>query len=77
MINPYEIITWNLDKHYLLDLAAAGISIPPTLFLEKGETGSLAEKVATRDWKEIILKPVVSGAARHTYRFLPGGSGAA
>ncbi len=71
MINPYEIINWNLDKHYLLDLAEAGIHIPPSLFLEKGEAGSLAEKIAGTDWKELILKPVVSGAARHTYRFLP------
>lgn len=75
MINPYEIIRWNLDKHYLLDLARAGIHIPPTLFLEKGETGSLAEKLAGTFWKEVILKPVVSGAARHTYRFLPEESG--
>ncbi len=71
MINPYEIISWNLDKHYLQDLAASGINIPPTLFLEKGVSGSLSTKIATTDWKEIILKPVVSGAARHTYRFLP------
>jgi glutathione synthase/RimK-type ligase-like ATP-grasp enzyme len=75
MINPYEIIKWNLDKHYLLDLAGSGINIPPTLFLEKGEAGSLSEKVAAKTWKEIILKPVVSGAARHTYRFLPEDAG--
>lgn len=75
MINSYEIISWNLDKHYLLDLAREGIHIPPTLFLEKGEAGSLAEKLVGTDWKELILKPVVSGAARHTYRFLPEESG--
>ena len=70
MINPYEIIKWNLDKHYLLDLAGAGIHVPPTRFMEKGDAGSLAQKVNATDWREIILKPVVSGAARHTYRFL-------
>lgn len=75
MINPYEIIKWNLDKHYLLDLAGSGINIPPTLFLEKGDAGTLSEKVAIKTWKEIILKPVVSGAARHTYRFLPEDAG--
>lgn len=71
MINLYEIIKWNLDKHYLIDLAAAGIHIPPTRFMEKGEAGDLASKVSSTGWKEIILKPVISGAARHTYRFLP------
>jgi glutathione synthase/RimK-type ligase-like ATP-grasp enzyme len=72
MINPYEIIRWNLDKHYLEDLRKQGIRIPPTRFIEKGEDGSLGEIIAGTGWKEIILKPVVSGAARHTYRFSPG-----
>jgi len=71
MINPYDIILWNLDKHYLQDLSSSGINIPPTIFMEKEEAGSLAEKVAQSSWKEVILKPVVSGAARHTYRFFP------
>jgi len=71
MINSHDIITWNLDKHYLQELSASGINIPPTIFLKKGEKGSLAEKLTQSLWKEIILKPVVSGAARHTYRFSP------
>ena len=69
MINSQDIITWNLDKHYLRELSASGVNSPPTIFLEKGEPGSLAEKVAESQWKEVVLKPVVSGAARHTYRF--------
>ncbi len=69
MINSQDIIRWNLDKRYLQELSASGINIPPTIFMEKGESGSLAEKVAQSHWKEVILKPVVSGAARHTYRF--------
>lgn len=75
MINSYEIVKWNLDKHYLAELSDAGINIPPTRFIEKGESGSLLQKLEESDWKEIILKPVVSGAARHTYRFLPEDSG--
>jgi glutathione synthase/RimK-type ligase-like ATP-grasp enzyme len=69
MINSQDIITWNLDKHYLQELSASGINIPPSIFMEKGESESLAQKVAQSKWNEIILKPVVSGAARHTYRF--------
>ncbi len=71
MINPYQVIRWNLDKHYLEDLSKLGINIPPTRFLEKIEPGSLQEIVSESGWKEIILKPVVSGGARHTYRFIP------
>lgn len=69
MINPYQLIRWNLDKHYLSDLSSKGLNVPPTRFIEKGETKSLKELVEESAWKEIILKPVVSGGGRHTYRF--------
>ena len=75
MLNPYEVIRWNLDKHYLMDLDEAGIPVPPTLIIEKGDQGSLENWTEQAGWKEIILKPVVSGAARHTYRFSAGKSG--
>ncbi len=74
MLNPYETVRWNLDKHYLLELAEKGVHIPPTRFMEKGDQKPLKELTAETGWSEIILKPVVSGAARHTYRFTPGES---
>ncbi len=67
-VNPYALIRWNLDKHYLLDLQARGVNIPETIFIEAGETTTLAAVVAQSGWEEVILKPAVSGAARHTYR---------
>ena len=67
-INPLEILYWNLDKHYLLDLEKKGIRIPPTQFIEKGEPVSLEEVILKSGWTDVILKPAISGAARHTYR---------
>lgn len=69
LINPKELILWNIDKHYLGDLANNGIPIPPTRFIEKGDTLSLKEHLRDLSWEKFILKPVVSGAARHTYLF--------
>lgn len=69
LINPKELIYWNIDKSYLKDLRDAGINIPETIFIQIGETKSLEEIVNETDWEEYILKPNVSGAARHTYRF--------
>lgn len=68
LINPPEIIHWNIDKHYLRDLARKGIQIPPTSFIEPGDQRSLQSIVDDCGWPEMILKPAVSGAARHTYR---------
>lgn len=69
LINPSELIEWNIDKHYLQDLQMKGIHIPPTIFIETKDSRSLSEILNETNWKEIILKPVISGAARHTYRF--------
>lgn len=69
LINPKELIYWSLDKHYLNDLHQAGVRIPNTVFVEPQETRALSEITASLDWEEFILKPAISGAARHTYRF--------
>ncbi|MCF8237791.1 MAG: hypothetical protein K9I85_06520 [Saprospiraceae bacterium] len=68
LINAPELIYWNIDKHYLRDLAEQGIRIPPTCFIEPGDPRPLKEIVDTCSWPEMILKPAISGAARHTYR---------
>ncbi len=67
-INPIETIWWNIDKHYLRDLADQGIHTPPTLFIEIDDERSLAEIVKESGWRTRILKPAVSGSARHTYK---------
>jgi len=72
MINDADTIRWNLDKHYLKELKGAGIPVPPTAFVPKGTTETLSSLTERSGWKELILKPVVSGGARHTYRFQAG-----
>ncbi len=68
LFNAPELVRWNVDKHYLRDLAERGLNVPVTRFIERGETTSLREAFAACHWNEVILKPAVSGAARHTYR---------
>ncbi|MEJ6583928.1 MAG: hypothetical protein QNL61_06375 [Crocinitomicaceae bacterium] len=68
LINTKSLIYWNIDKHYLQDLEKLGVRIPPTVFIEQNEIRSLTEVVSTTSWNEFILKPAISGAARHTYK---------
>ena len=68
LCNPIPVVRWNLDKHYLGDLAARGLSVVPSRFLKRGSTRTLAEVLAETGWDEAVMKPCVSGAARHTYR---------
>jgi glutathione synthase/RimK-type ligase-like ATP-grasp enzyme len=67
-INPVEIIRWNIDKHYMLDLQNAGITVPPTIFIEPDDKRALAQITVDAGWDEFILKPAISGGAWHTYR---------
>ncbi len=72
-INPIELINWNIDKHYLRELEQKGIRIPASYFIEKGDKRSLKEVIDNLNWHEFILKPVISGGGRHTYRFKKDG----
>ncbi|MBX2945780.1 MAG: hypothetical protein KF725_08090 [Cyclobacteriaceae bacterium] len=68
LINPLPLVRWNIDKHYLHDLELHGIRIPPTVFIKPRTSKSLTEIVEQTGWTDCILKPAISGAARHTYR---------
>ena len=70
-INSADIINWNIDKHYLQDLATNGINIAPTLFIEQGDNTTLIDLFIKTKWTEAVIKPAISGAARHTYRITP------
>ena len=70
-INSTEIIKWNIDKHYLQDLAKNGVNIAPTLFIEKGNIITLSQLFEKTNWSEAVIKPAISGAARHTYWINP------
>ena len=69
LINSADLIHWNIDKHYLSDLANCDIPIPPTVFIDEGATETLQDLVLKTGWEEVVLKPAISGAGRHTYRF--------
>jgi hypothetical protein len=64
MLNSAAMVAWNLDKHYLTELEAAGIAAIPTRFVEPGE-------VLPPQTAEFVVKPVTSGGSRNTGRFIP------
>ncbi len=68
LCNEARLIHWNMDKHYLADLAARGIPVVPSRFVEHGTTLNLRELLEEAGWDEAVIKPTVSGGARYTYR---------
>ena len=67
-INSYELINWNLDKKYLIELNKKGINIPTTEVITKEDNVTLESLFNKYDFNEAIIKPTISGAARETYR---------
>ncbi len=68
LCNDSRIIWWNLDKHYLKELEAKGIPVVSSHFIESGSPMSLPDLMDDTGWDEAVIKPCISGGARHTYR---------
>lgn len=69
LINPPEMIRWNMDKHYLADLQARSVHIVPSVFMEAGSPPEkLLPLMSENGWHQAVVKPCVSGGAWHTYR---------
>src|SRR5262249_25887811 len=69
VVNPPAIIRSNLDKRYLRELAARGVPIPPTAWIDVGEAPDVQTLAAERGWIDVVVKPVVGAASFATQRF--------
>lgn len=69
--NPLPLLVWNSDKRYLLELAAQGVAIIPTVHARgAGLDAALAPMQG-----EVVVKPSVSGGAWNTVRGRIGSDG--
>jgi O-ureido-D-serine cyclo-ligase len=74
LINPPAIVRWNTDKHYLAELARAGVPTVPTRFVEPGERGVPAlDRFLTQERPaEWVVKPAVGAGSRDAARYARG-----
>ena len=73
LFNPADVIVWNTDKHYLAEIARAGLPVVPTTFVEPSDAGPL-----DGDWSttlksllalgDVVVKPTVSAGSNDTER---------
>jgi hypothetical protein len=69
VLNPPNIVAWNVQKTYLAELEKRGVAIVPTEFVLRGATAHVEEILAKRGWDEVVIKPVVSAGSFRTERF--------
>lgn len=62
--NPAPTVRWNLDKHYLAELAAAGVPVIPTAYAEPGDRPDLPAG-------EFVVKPAVGAGSRDAASYGP------
>ena len=58
--NPPRFMHWLLDKHYLADLAAQGVSVIPTVYLDVSSSINLL--AVFQEKGSFILKPCIAAA---------------
>ncbi len=66
--NSLDIVRWNLDKRYLIDMERRGCSIVPTIWDAAYTAAEFDRWLEQFDVDELIIKPTVSATAEHTYR---------
>jgi glutathione synthase/RimK-type ligase-like ATP-grasp enzyme len=71
-LNPLEVLRWNTDKRYLLELERKGIPIVPTIFHETLDDAALAEARAHFGSEDLVTKPPVSAGSDHTWLLRDG-----
>jgi glutathione synthase/RimK-type ligase-like ATP-grasp enzyme len=65
--NPPAVARGNIDKIYLKDLAAAGIAIPKTRWLESIGPQSIEDTLRDEQWDRAVLKPRIAATAYGTF----------
>lgn len=68
LLNPLDLVTWNIHKTYLFDLEQKGIRIVPSLWPQRIDREQLYFALDDFGSNEIIVKPLISAGARNTFR---------
>ena len=63
LANPADVIEWNTDKRYLRQLAAAGVPVVETSWIEPGDDVELPHT------GEVVVKPAISAGSLDTGRY--------
>ncbi len=68
--NSLPVVRWNTDKHYLAELAKAGVPTIPTEFVEPGQDAAEALRgfEARYGTDELVVKPAVGSGSRDAQR---------
>jgi hypothetical protein len=70
LVNPLDVVRWNLDKSYLVELAGLGVPVVPTTLLRVGDRPSWPSGA-------FVVKPAVGAGSRGALKVADGDHAAA
>jgi glutathione synthase/RimK-type ligase-like ATP-grasp enzyme len=65
LVNPYPVLEYSSDKHYLLDLEGLGVRVIPGQFFDVGTTPTFPPG-------DFVVKPAVGAGSWDAARYRPG-----
>lgn len=68
LMNSLDVVRWNFDKSYLLDLEKQGVEIVPTCIYDHFDAQQLAAAFTHFGVDELVIKPLLSANGDDTYR---------
>ncbi|PON14238.1 hypothetical protein C2W62_30155 [Candidatus Entotheonella serta] len=69
--NPPDVIRWNMEKRYLLDLQAQGIHLPETVIIKVAQNEDVLTEIERHGWNEAVAKPLVGQGGLGVMRLHP------
>jgi glutathione synthase/RimK-type ligase-like ATP-grasp enzyme len=71
LLNPLAVVRWNTDKHYLHDLAQAGVATVPSVFIEpdRDAADALRAFLLQQREEEFVVKPAIGAGSRDAQRY--------
>ena len=67
LMNSAEIIRWNCDKSYLLELAGKGVAVVPTAAPTSAE--QMQQICNKNGWQDVVIKPTIGASSFGAQRF--------
>lgn len=67
LLNDLDLLRWNMDKHYLVDLHSHGVPVVPTEFVSTAP--ELHAALGRLPNQRVVLKPTISAGSKDTGLF--------
>lgn len=67
LCNKHDVVRWNFDKHYLMDLSAAGVSGIPSIYVAANST--VVIEPGDIPWRSAVVKPAIGASSHQVRRF--------